>query len=129
MAHDASPNPSVSGAGPKDRSADAIGRYGAKTFLLLVLGVLLVALGHPTKGPELARILGRLRKRHLDLIVGRVMDGLRLAEEYLVVNLISPRRQHEGHEQASRMADRCTCRSCRECRGGRPDVHGRRRFD
>ena len=40
-----------------------------------------LALGHPTKGPELARILKRFRKRHLDLIVGRVMEGIRLAEE------------------------------------------------
>ena len=81
MAHDASHNPNLSGADPQDRPAGGDARFGAKTILLLVFGVLLVALGHPTKGPELARILGRFRKRHLDLIVGRVMDGIRLAEE------------------------------------------------
>ena len=81
MAHDASHNPNLSGADPQDRPAGGDARFGAKTILLLVFGVLLVALGHPTKGPELARILGRFRKRHLDLIVGRVVEGLRLAEE------------------------------------------------
>ena len=81
MAHDASHNPSVSGVDPLDRPAGGMARYDGRTILLLVFGVLLFALGHPTKGAEVARILGRLRKRHLDLIVGRVMDGLRLAEE------------------------------------------------
>ena len=74
MAHDASHNLNVSGADHKDRLAEGVARYGAKTVLFLVLGVLLFALGHPTKGAEVARIIGRLRKRHIDLIVGRVME-------------------------------------------------------
>ena len=81
MADDASHNPNLSGADPLDRPAGGMARYDGRTVLLLVFGVLLFALGHPTKGAEVARIIGRLRKRHIDLIVGRVMDGLRLAEE------------------------------------------------
>ena len=94
MAHDASHNPNLSGADPQDRPAGGMARYDGRTILLLVFGVLLFALGHPTKGAEVARIIGRLRKRHLDLIVGRVMDGIRLAEEM---------RRRDAERQAAEM--------------------------
>ena len=124
MAHDASHNLNVSGADPKDRLAEGVARYGAKTVLFLVLGVLLFALGHPTKGAEVARIIGRLRKRHIDLIVGRVMDGLRLAEEM---------RRRDAERQAAEMCvsdggDDVVGQAHVRERGCGFDLHFRRRF-
>ena len=129
MAHDASHHPNVSGDDPQDRTAGGGVRHDARTILLLVLGVLLFALGHPTKGAEVARILRRFRKRHLDLIVGRVMGGIRLAEE--LDRQDAERRAAEDWTASAASSEKRVARPVvteRRAVVVRPTTHRRRRF-